>query len=88
MDRAFLDELRQVVGDDGLLQDPLELLTYECDALPHLRESPAAVVLPASASQVQGVVRLCARHGVPFVPLLRPPRHFFFFIAVPLLDNA
>ena len=68
MDRAFLDELRQVVGDDGLLQDPLELLTYECDALPHLRESPAAVVLPASASQIQGVVRLCARHGVPFVP--------------------
>jgi len=68
MDRAFLDELRQVVGDDGLLQDPLELLTYECDALPHLRQSPAAVVLPASASQVQGVVRLCGRHGVPFVP--------------------
>jgi glycolate oxidase len=68
MDRAFLDELRQVVGDDGLLQDPLDLLTYECDALPHLRESPAAVVLPASASQIQGVVRLCARHGVPFVP--------------------
>ena len=67
MDRAFLDELRQVVGDDGLLQDPLELLTYECDALPHLRESPAAVVLPASAAQIQGVVRLCARHGVPFV---------------------
>jgi glycolate oxidase len=68
MDRAFLDELRQVVGDDGLLQDPLELLTYECDALSHLRESPAAVVLPASAAQIQGVVRLCARHGVPFVP--------------------
>ncbi len=68
MDRAFLDELRQIVGDEALLQDPLELLTYECDALPHLRESPAAVVLPASASQIQGVVRLCARHGVPFVP--------------------
>src|SRR5437870_4751928 len=68
MDRAFLDELRQIVGDDGLLQDPLELLTYECDALPHLRESPAAVVLPASASQIQAIVRLCAREGIPFVP--------------------
>ena len=30
MDRAFLDELRRIVGDDGLLQEPLELLTYEC----------------------------------------------------------
>ena len=68
MDRAFLDELRRIVGDDGLLQDPLELLTYECDALPHLRESPAAVVLPASASEIRAIVRLCAREGVPFVP--------------------
>jgi len=68
MDRAFLDELRQIVGGDGLLEDPLELLTYECDALPHLRESPAAVVLPDSASQIQAIVRLCAREGVPFVP--------------------
>src|SRR5881296_3514016 len=68
MDRAFLDGLRRIVGDDGLLQDPLELLTYECDALPHLRESPAAVVLPDSASQIQAIVRLCAREGVPFVP--------------------
>src|SRR5881296_1422937 len=67
MDRAFLDGLRRIVGDDGLLQDPLELLTYECDALPHLRESPAAVVLPDSASQIQAIVRLCAREGVPFV---------------------
>jgi glycolate dehydrogenase FAD-linked subunit len=68
MDGAFLDQLRTIVGDEGLLQDPLELLTYECDALPHLRESPGAVVLPASASQIQAVVRLCAREGVPFVP--------------------
>ena len=68
MDRAFLDELRRIVGDDGLLQEPLELLTYECDALPHLRALPAAVVLPESAAQIQAVVRLCAREGVPFVP--------------------
>src|SRR5215470_13768515 len=68
MDRAFLAALRRIVGDAHVLDDALELLTYECDALPHLRESPAAVVLPASAAQIQGVVRLCARHGVPFVP--------------------
>src|SRR5437899_1478666 len=68
MDRAFLDELRRIVGDDGLVQEPLELLTYECDALPHLRESPAAVVLPESSAQVQAIVRLCARDGVAFVP--------------------
>src|SRR5712691_9710461 len=67
MERAFLAELRQIVGDAGVLSDALELLTYECDALPHLRESPAGVVLPASAAEVQAIVRLCSREGVPFV---------------------
>jgi glycolate oxidase len=67
MDRAFLAELRRIVGDAGVLDDALELLTYECDALPHLRETPAAVALPSSAAEVQAVVRLCARAGVPFV---------------------
>jgi glycolate oxidase len=51
-----------------VFSDPLEVLTYECDALTHLRTVPAAVVLPSSAAQVQDVVRLCAEHGVPFVP--------------------
>src|SRR6266852_1647050 len=67
MDRVFLGELRRIVGDAGVLSDALELLTYECDALPHLRESPAGVVLPSSAAEVQAIVRLCAREGVPFV---------------------
>src|SRR6185436_13884589 len=68
MDHAFLTELRRIVGDSAVLDDALELLTYECDALPHLRQTPALVVLPGSAAEVQAVVRLCARAGVPFVP--------------------
>jgi glycolate oxidase len=67
MDRAFLAELRRIAGDKNVLDDALELLTYECDALPHLRESPAAVAIPSSAAEVQAIVRLCAREGVPFV---------------------
>src|SRR5438477_7795999 len=67
MNRAFLDELRRIAGDTHVLDDALELLTYECDALPHLRERPAAVALPGSAAEVQAIVRLCARMSVPFV---------------------
>ena len=67
MHPSFIADLRSVVGADAVLQDPLDLITYECDALPHLRSMPAAVVLPSSAGEVQQVVRLCARHGVPFV---------------------
>src|SRR3954471_13884296 len=67
MNREFLSGLRRIVGDCNVLDDALELLTYECDALPHLRETPAAVVLPGSALEVQAVVQLCAPTGIPFV---------------------
>src|SRR6185503_14845255 len=67
MDAHFLAELARLVGDDGLLRDPADLLTYESDALVHLRATPGAVVLPSTASQVQAVVRLCHREGIPFV---------------------
>ena len=68
MNRAFLDELQRIVGAGGVLHEPIDVLTYECDALPHFRQVPGAVVLPASAAEVQAVVRACARAGVPFVP--------------------
>ena len=67
MDPSFLEALRQAVGPDGLLRNPSDLLTYESDALVHLRETPGAVVLPTTTAQVQAVVRLCHAHRVPFV---------------------
>ena len=67
MDQSFLTELARVVGRDGVIHDASDLLTYESDALVHLRATPGAVVLPTSAAGVQAVVRLCRRAGVPFV---------------------
>jgi glycolate oxidase len=67
MQAAFLDELARAIAPDSLLTDPADLLTYESDALAHLRATPGAVVLPATTSEVQAVVRLCHREGVPFV---------------------
>ena len=67
IDERFLHELESICGSGGIVRERLELLTYECDALPYVREEPAVVVLPGSADQVQQVVRLCAREGVPFV---------------------
>ena len=60
-------ELRGAVGDDGLILHESQLQTYECDGLTNFRVLPAAVVLPRCAQQVQDVVRLCARHKIPFV---------------------
>jgi glycolate dehydrogenase FAD-linked subunit len=67
IDEQLIGELRRRCGHDAVLTEPLELLTYECDGLPHLRQTPPLVVLPSSAEQVQDVVRLCNRHDVPFV---------------------
>jgi glycolate oxidase len=63
----MLDELRRICGAEHVLHEPVQLMTYECDALPHLRQRPAIVVLPGSAAEVQSVVRTCSREGVPFV---------------------
>jgi glycolate oxidase len=67
MDQRLLTELTEICGAGAVLHEPLQLLTYECDGLPHLRRQPAAVVLPSSAAQVQQIVRLCHREGLPFV---------------------
>jgi glycolate oxidase len=67
MTDALLAQLVAVCGADAVLREPIELLTYECDALAHLRESPAVVVLPTSAEMVQGIVRACVGAKVPFV---------------------
>jgi glycolate oxidase len=66
MNLPFLAELSRLVPD-GVLSDPADLITYESDALMHLRETPGAVVLPSTGEQVRAVVRLCHRAGVPFV---------------------
>jgi glycolate oxidase len=63
----FLERLAALVGSHGLLRDPADLLTYESDALVHLRSTPGAVVLPRSTAEVQAVVRACHEAGVPFV---------------------
>jgi glycolate oxidase len=64
---SILAELRDAVGVDGLIIDRNQLQTYECDGLAVLRSLPAAVVLPRSTAQAQAVIRVCARHQIPFV---------------------
>ncbi|MEQ1868692.1 MAG: FAD-linked oxidase C-terminal domain-containing protein [Vicinamibacterales bacterium] len=66
MDSAFLERLR-AAAPGGLITEPAARIAYETDALVHLRATPGAVVLPANATEVQAVVRLCHEAGVPFV---------------------
>jgi glycolate oxidase len=67
MNTSFLSDLVSIVGTAHVIRDAAETLTYECDALAHIRATPLAVVLPGSAAEVQAVVQRCARERVPFV---------------------
>src|SRR3978361_1970243 len=74
---ALVPRMRDICGAGNVVEDPLELRTYECDGLPAHRCGrdrltargcvPALVVLPGSAAEVAAVVTACARAGVPFV---------------------
>ncbi len=60
--------LRAFLRRDQVIDDPEELLVYECDGLTHYRARPRAVVLPHSTEEVAEVLRVLAREGVSFAP--------------------
>src|SRR5437660_9187817 len=63
---ALRRELESIVGRDGVLSDPEELLVYESDGLTLFRALADFVVFPTSAEQVAAVVRLANRESIPF----------------------
>lgn len=60
--------LREIVGPDGLITSPSELVVYECDGYVIEKNVPDVVVFPKSTEEVAGLVRLCNELDVPFVP--------------------
>jgi glycolate oxidase len=67
MRAQFVSDVEAAVGSAGVISEPEQLRTYECDGLTSHRVVPGLVVLPANTAEVQAVVRLCARDGIPFV---------------------
>ena len=50
----FAAELRAIVGEEGVLSKPEELLVYECDAYTLEKSRPNVVVLRISLAEVSG----------------------------------
>jgi glycolate oxidase len=65
---TLIDQLRTIVGPDGLLTSPSELVVYECDGYTIEKKTPDIVVFPTSTEQVASIVKACGEHGVPFLP--------------------
>jgi len=68
LNAQILDSLRSIVGADGVISHPDDLLVYECDAFTMEKNLPNAVVLPRTTEEVVAVVKLCASHRLPIIP--------------------
>lgn len=66
--RELVDELSRIVGTDGVLHKPEDLMVYECDALTLVKREPFVVVLPNDTDQVSRIMRLANQYGIPVVP--------------------
>src|SRR5256885_16311200 len=64
----LIDSLRAIVGSDGLLTSPSDLLVYECDGYVIEKNKPDVVVFPTSTEQVVRIVQACCESNVPFLP--------------------
>src|SRR5262244_1603883 len=65
--RALRRELEAIVGRDGVLSDPDELLVYESDGLTLFRALADFVVFPRSTEHVSALVKIAVREHIPFV---------------------
>jgi len=64
----IVDQLRRIVGDDGVLAVHSDLVVYECDGFVIEKNCPDVVVFPRDTADVAAIVRLCNEHDLPVVP--------------------
>lgn len=65
--QSVIDQLVAIVGREGVVFAPEDLVVYECDGLASYRQQPALVVLPTTTEQVAAIVKVCDREQIAFV---------------------
>jgi len=66
--RDLLVRLAEIVGEKGLITEPVALEPYLVELRQRYRGAAPCVVKPASTTEVAEVVRLCVETGMPIVP--------------------
>ena len=62
------DELRALLGDEGVIAEPGRLIVWESDGLTAYRVTPRAVILPRDTAETAQALKILARENMPFVP--------------------
>lgn len=63
-----LDELRALLGEDGVVAEAASLFTYDADAMTLARVAPDVVALPRSSDEVAAVLLWARSHDLPVTP--------------------
>jgi glycolate oxidase subunit GlcD len=63
----MLEELKSIVGESRVTDDPAELYCYSYDSS-YVRGNADYVVRPKSADEIAEIVRVASKHNVPIVP--------------------
>jgi glycolate oxidase len=66
--KRLLPQLCEIVGADGVIADPDELIVYECDGYTLQKAVPEVVILPRTTEEVSRLVKLLSAEEIPFVP--------------------
>jgi glycolate oxidase len=67
-DPRLIPELREIVGDDGVVARATELKVYECDGWTIEKSMPDLLVRPRNTAEVSAVLKLLHRRNLSFVP--------------------
>lgn len=68
LSKDICGRLRDIVGDKGLLTDPIDLAAYSFDATTNWQGVPEAVALPTTAEQVSAILKLATEQRIPVTP--------------------
>ena len=64
---GLLEALQGILPAESILFDQEDLRPFECDGLTAYRQLPMVVVIPNTQLQVQEILRVCHRRGIPVV---------------------
>jgi glycolate oxidase len=64
---TLVADLRAVLGDEDVMEEPVELHLFSKDASSLMRGAPTCVVFPSDTAEVAEVVRIAEIHQVPIV---------------------
>src|SRR5215471_13459878 len=56
VDTSLIEEVRRIVGDEGIVSRPSELKVYECDGWTIEKSRPDLLVLPQTTEEVSAVL--------------------------------